>query len=70
MNNKLTKIVKTIILNVRTNVLEIPHPTLVAFAISAAVTMAVAVGIAMLAADHSHFAYARVRIKPIEDWIH
>ena len=61
MNNKLTRVVKAMGLNVRTNVLEAPHPTLVAFGISVAITIALGVGISMLTGDHSHLAFAKSR---------
>jgi pantoate kinase len=61
MNKKLTKIVKKIGLKIRTHVLEAPHPTLVAFGVSAAITIALAVGISMMTADHSHLAYAKIK---------
>jgi pantoate kinase len=43
---------------VNTNIIQTPHPTLVAFGISAAITIAVAVGISVLTADHSQLACA------------
>ena len=43
---------------VKTNVIQAPQPTLVAFGISAAITIAVAVGISVLTGDHSHLAHA------------
>jgi hypothetical protein len=62
MNNKLTKIVKTIGLRVRTNVLEAPHPTLVAYGISVVIVTGLAVGFAALS-DPSHMAHAMKRIE-------
>ena len=52
------QIFKKISAIVKTNVLEVPHPGLVAFGISAAITIAVAVGMSMMTADHSHLAFA------------
>jgi hypothetical protein len=60
------QIFKKISAIVKTNVLQVPHPTLVAFGIGAAITLAVAVGISVLTGDHSQLAYARV--KPVMGW--
>jgi hypothetical protein len=62
MNNNITKIVKTIGLRVRTNVLVAPHPTLVAFGISVVIVTGLAVGIAALS-DPGHMAHAMKRIE-------
>jgi hypothetical protein len=39
-------------------VIEAPHPTLVAFGISAAIVVAVGVGLTAFVDDHSHMAHA------------
>jgi hypothetical protein len=45
MDNKLARIVKTIGAKVRTNMLEVPHPALVVFGVSIAITIALAVAV-------------------------
>jgi pantoate kinase len=59
MNNKNTnQMFKKPTTMVKANVIQVPHPTLVAFGISAAITIAVAIGISMLTTNHSHLAHA------------
>jgi Na+/H+ antiporter NhaA len=48
---------------VKTNVLQAPHPTLVAFGISAAITIAMAVGMSMMTSDHIALA-----VRHFDDW--